>query len=69
MTQDEIARAICCPGGVCIRPERCFATARGEQTLVDVRTAARAVSALLCQRWRDYQRDTMATETVHDPRS
>ena len=62
MTQDEIARTICCPGGVCVRPERCFATARGEQTLVDVRTAATAVHELYCRRWREWQRDTMATD-------
>lgn len=58
MTQDEIARTICCPGGVCVRPERCFASALGEQTLVDVRTAARAVHELLCRRWREWPRNS-----------
>lgn len=62
----EIARIMCCPGGTCAWPERCFAERRGEQTLVDIRSAAehvaRAVPGLVADLWRKqagpYSRNT-----------
>ena len=52
----QIARIMCCPGGTCAWPERCFAERRGEQTLVDIRIAAehvaRAVPGLVADLWR-----------------
>ena len=46
MTHDDLARAICCPGGVCIRPEACFARDRNRSHLVDIHSAAAAVAEM-----------------------
>lgn len=52
MTPTDIARAICCPSGTCIRPEACDATARNVP--VNIPLAAQAVHRLYCQRWREW---------------
>jgi len=52
MTHEDLTRAICCPGGTCIRPEACDATRRNVP--VDIPRAAAAVHELLCRRWREW---------------
>jgi hypothetical protein len=54
MTLEQLARAICCPSGVCIRPEACDATNRN--VVVNIPHAAAAVSRLLCDEWRRFPR-------------
>jgi hypothetical protein len=63
MNLSTICRAICCPSGVCIRPERCDATNRNVP--VNIPHAAAAVHRLLCEQWRSYPRNDgpMARET------
>lgn len=52
---DLISRAICCPGGQCVRPEACD---RGNRTVVvNVPHATAAVSKLLCDQWRNTQKE------------
>jgi hypothetical protein len=46
MTRDDITRAICCPGGACIRPEKCFALDKSRSHLVDLHSAASAVAEM-----------------------
>lgn len=55
VTQDDLARAICCPGGTCIRPEACDRASRN--VVVNVPLAAKAVHELLCRRWREWPRN------------
>lgn len=61
MIHDAIARAICCPGGTCIKPEDCDRTKRS--TVVNIPLATDAVlaqlPALLCERWRAYATTSM----------
>jgi hypothetical protein len=54
MTLTDICRAICCPSGVCIRPEACDSANRN--VVVNIPHAAAAVSRLLCDEWRRFPR-------------
>lgn len=63
-TRSDLARAICC-GAECRNPDHCAATDASRAHLVDIGGAASRVVTLLCERWRNFQRETMATETVH----
>lgn len=54
MTLTDICRAICCPSGQCIRPERCDAGNRN--VVVNIPHAAAAVSRMLCDEWRSFPR-------------
>ncbi len=51
----DIARAICCEGQPCMRPEACDA-GKEHRVPVNPRKAAKAVHRLLCEAWRDYPR-------------
>lgn len=50
MIHDAIARAICCPGGVCIKPEDCDRTKRA--TVVNIPAAVEAVLRVLRAKWQ-----------------
>lgn len=54
MIHDAIARAICCPGGVCVKPEDCDKGKR--TTIVNIPLAVEAVLKVtgeqLMHRWR-----------------
>jgi hypothetical protein len=50
MNPDTLRRAICCPGGTCVRPEACDRNNRN--VVVNVPLAATAVAQLLCEGWR-----------------
>jgi hypothetical protein len=61
-TASDIRRAICCPGGVCIAPEACYAGDPTRSYPVHIPSAADAVARLLCERWRETVGDTMGTQ-------
>jgi hypothetical protein len=50
MTASALARAICCEGAPCMRPERCDA-GREYRVPISPARAAAAVERLLCDRW------------------
>jgi hypothetical protein len=50
MIHDAIARAICCPGGVCVKPEDCDRTKRA--TVVNIPAAVESVLSVLRTKWR-----------------
>jgi hypothetical protein len=52
-TASDLRRAICCPRGVCIAPEACYAADKSRAYRVHIHEAAEAVAKLLCERWRD----------------
>jgi hypothetical protein len=52
MTPTPLERAICCEGAPCIRPEACDAGKPGRVPICP-RKAAAAVTALLCEAWKD----------------
>lgn len=43
----DIERAICCPAGVCIAPEACYAEDRSRSYPVQIQEAARAVARMI----------------------
>lgn len=50
MIHDALSRAICCPGGVCVKPEDCD---RGKRaTVVNIPAAVEAVLRVLRAKWR-----------------
>jgi hypothetical protein len=53
---DPLARAICCEGQPCIRPEACDAN-REYRVPVSPTKAAEAVRVLLCQQWREWPKE------------
>jgi hypothetical protein len=50
MTASPLARAICCEGAPCMRPDSCDA-AREYRVPISPARAAAAVERLLCERW------------------
>jgi hypothetical protein len=49
---DRIARAMCCPSGVCCSPGACYAEDRSRPQLVDIHAAIPAVIAAVRDEWR-----------------
>ena len=56
MTNEDLARAICCEGQPCIRPEACDAI-REYRVPVSPTKSAEAVRVLLCQQWREWPKE------------
>lgn len=50
-----LAKAICCEGQPCLKPDACDA-GREYRVPISPHKAAMAVRALLCEAWRDYPR-------------
>jgi len=50
MTASPLAKAICCEGAPCMRPESCDA-GREYRVPISPTRAAAAVERLLCERW------------------
>lgn len=50
MIHDAIARAICCPGGACVKPEDCDRTKRA--TVVNIPAAVESVLSVLRAKWQ-----------------
>lgn len=54
MTIPELARAICCEGQPCMKPDACDAM-REYRVPVSPQKAAHAVSRLLCREWAQHR--------------
>lgn len=61
---DTLARAMCCANG-CTTPDACRAGDPAQLIAIPqaAAIAAREMPRLMCERWQQWQRDTMATET------
>ena len=49
---NRIARAMCCPNGICCSPGACYAEDRSRSQLVDIHAAIPAIVRVIQDEWR-----------------